>query len=293
MKKKTAKAIILKDSDLSKANVTILEANQSQQTIILKFFTENNLSKYSLAICKISPLLNSPEKVELIIFSPIECPIELNQKVYLIFGKEPDSKVIDEEDDIVLHINIEEQFEVKEDEVLTLIESDSNQQKIIDWCKPIIDEPVSPETLEVLKDRVKHLETSGPKYYKRKELVEKNNDKTNSKKVVINKRFLWILFFIALISMFEFISVFSLSEKFIPIFIKTVLMLLKNFLLGIFLFKWINSTNKHSAAFLISGILIITIILFISYFIGLYPSILSGLILSFIVITFALRFNKH
>jgi hypothetical protein len=292
MKKKSGKTVVLKDSDLSRADVNILEANQSQQTVILKFFTENNLSKFSLAICRISPLLNSPEKVENTFFSPVDCPVEQNQKVYLIFGDQDDSRTLDEDGNIILHINFKKPFQVKDDEVIALIENEPEQQKIIDWCKPIIDEPLLPDTLEVLKERVKQIESSGQQFYKKKTTSEIKNDRSDEKSWSINGYSFWILSFIGLVSIFELISVFSFSESPLKIALKIFLILLKNSFIAFFIFRWINSTNRTSRTFLLLFILLIIVIFSESWYIGIYLSLLCSLILSLIVSIFTFRFAR-
>ena len=102
MKKKIEKKFIINSSEWSKNSVSIVEANQTQQTIILGFYEKSNLSDYALCVCRLSPLLGTPERISEFFFDFPSLDIALNQKIYVVFSNTDSEPSLDEEQNILL-----------------------------------------------------------------------------------------------------------------------------------------------------------------------------------------------
>jgi hypothetical protein len=289
MKKKIEKKFIINSSEWSKTSVSIIEANQTQQTVILGFNENSDLGDYALCVCTLSPLLGTPERISEFFFDLLPLSISENKKVYIIFSDEDMESSLDDEQNILLSKKSLYPFSLKDDEAVGLLKKNGDDQswKLIDWSKPIIDEIIP---LDMLQEASQIKVVQQNDFYKSKKVV-KNEDIQNTEKnqsSFFEKPLIWLLIFISTISIFEIASLVSLNEQVSFIIVKISTIFLKNTFSGFFLFKWIRSGFKFSPSLIIIlllaiGSYILTYFLFIiGIFIGSALLILIVSIYSFL-----------
>jgi hypothetical protein len=299
MKKKNEKILIFKDSELSKTGISIIEANQSQQTIILNFSEKSVLSDFVLSVCKVSPLLGTPEKIVNIFAEFKELEIEKERKVFVSFSQDMGINYDSEEENLFIKLYMEKPFLLSEDEVIGLLkkENDLETFKIIDWAKPFVDEPISAEILEKLKiNTIKQQpeisgETPDELFYqkKNKDTPERH---INEKPVSIKPIYL-ILFLVSLIGILEIISIISFEDEILSNLKKSSVILMKDFYFGLIFFHWLNLNNKFSIK---SILLLLSTCIFIAasiLIIGLYPTLFSIIILILIITLLVKYLTKY
>ena len=299
MKKKNEKILIFKDSELSKTGISIIEANQSQQTIILNFSEKSVLSDFVLAVCKVSPLLGTPEKIENIFTEFKELEIDKERKVFVSFSQDMGINYESEEENLFIKLYLEKPFLLDEDEVIGLLkkENDLETFKIIDWAKPFVDEPISAEILEKLKNNTIKQEskisgeTPDELFYQKKN-KDTSERHINEKPVSIKPVYL-ILFLVSLIGILEIISIISFEDEILLNLKKSSVILMKDFYFGLIFFRWLNLNNKFSIK---SILLLLSTCIFIAASIlinGLYPTLFSVIILILIITLLAKYLTKY
>jgi len=247
MKKKIEKKFIINSSEWSKNSVSIVEANQTQQTIILGFYEKSNLSDYALCVCRLSPLLGTPERISEFFFDFPSLDIALNQKIYVVFSNTDSEPSLDEEQNILLSKKSLYPFTLKEDEAIGLLRKDSEGVwKLIDWSKPIIDEVIPLELLQEVSQL--NVEPQAD-FYKSKKIQPAVAPQEIQKKdysSLFEKPLVWLMIFIVTISLFEIASLLSLKDTLLFNSIKISTILLKNIFTGLLLFKFIRSGFQFS-----------------------------------------------
>jgi hypothetical protein len=301
MKKKSEKILIFKDSELSKSGISITEANQSQQTIILNFSEKGMLTDFVLAVCSVSPLLNTPEKIENILTDFKDLEIEKDSKVFVSFSQDVGVMYENEDENLYIKLFIEKPFHLNDDEVIALLKKEDIPEtfKIMDWAKPFIDEPISPDVLDKLKKnaskpglKITSEESDSPFYQKKNREVPESSIKV---KQSFLKPIHFIIFLISLIGILEIISIITFEAEILINIQKSVVVLLKDFYFGLIFYKWLNVDNKFSVKSLLTlsstGVFIACSILFN----GLYQTLFGIIILIIFIVIFSkfiIRFSR-
>jgi hypothetical protein len=294
MKKKIEKKYFINSSEWSKTSVSIIEANQTQQTVILGFNEDSNLSEFALVVCTLSPLLGTPEKISEFFFSFSSLEIPANRKVYIIFSNDESENSIDEEQNFLVFRKSIYQFNLKDDEAVGLLRKtdEKDSWKLIDWTKPIIDEIIP---LDLLKEASQKNNTTSSDFYKTKKIakIETESHVSKNSTSFFEKPLIWLIVFILTISIFETASLLSLHDSIINIILKISSIFLKNIFTGFFLFKWIR-TGFHFSISLIILLLLSLITLSCVYYLFSFGIIIgSALLLLFIsIFSFLTRSSK-
>jgi len=289
MKKKQEKKFSIISSEWSKTSVSIVEANQSQQIVILRFNENFILSEFALCKCKLSPLLNTPEIVTSFFFDLPSFDVHKDEKVYIVFSDTEESSSRDDENNLVLFLKPESPFDVKDDEVVGLLQKSSdNNYRLLDWEKVIIDEPIPLSAIDQLST-LKHTSLDD-KFYKKNQRSSFNNsikNKFTNRPRFYDKIIFWLLIFWITLSIFEIFSLVNFYEN-IGIFLsKTIILLCKNIFIGFlvyFIFKKEKSSLKNILIFLSFSLLS----MYYSYIFFATNIIIGTLILLFFSLFFTL-----
>lgn len=294
MKKKLDRKFSIVSTDWSKSSVSIVEANQTQQTVILLFNDNQVLSKYALCKCKVSPLLGTPETVSSFFFDLPDIPVNQNQKVYIVFNDEDLDSSNDDEGNLILFLKSENKFELDEDEVIGLLYKDSEEHyKLLDWDKVIIDEPIPLSAIDQFSTQ-KSI-TQNLDFYKKdkkntSDLTPKSN---NIKKSFYEKLIFWLLIFWVSISIFEIFSLINYNDTLNTIIINSSLLTLKNLFLGFFLYLILRKKKFKFISFTMLFFINI-VLLYYAYYIFFINLLIGSLILALftIIITLSARSYK-
>lgn len=255
MKRKQEKKFSITSSEWSKTFVSIVEANQSQQTVILRFNENFNLSEFALCKCKLSPLLNTPEYVSSFFFDLPSFDVSKDEKVYIVFSNTEEGSSRDDENNLVIFLKPETSFNVKDDEVVGLLrKSSDNNYKLLDWEKVIIDEPIPLSAIDQLSS-LKQI-SFDDKFYKKNQKPSLNistKDKSGKSQKIYDKKIFWLIIFWITLSFFEIFSLVNIYENISGFLLKTVILLSKNIFLGLlvyFIFRKKKPSLKNIMIFL-------------------------------------------
>lgn len=262
MRKRTEKKFSISSAEWSKAPLSIVEANQTQQTVILRFNEKGAKADYALCSCRISPLINVPEKILDFYFEFSDENYSVNDKLYIVFaasGSDVDETVSkDNEGNFVLTKTPLAPFDLRDDEVIGLLRrnEETDTWHLIDWSKPIIDEPISLDTLKEMTQT--QFEDASANFYKSdKKPAASSELKMTGKNNIhfFEKPLLWLFIFIITISMFEAASLLMLSESPTEIILKSFVILSKNVFTGFLVFLFIRKNFKFNSAVIVFFIL--------------------------------------
>jgi uncharacterized protein YrzB (UPF0473 family) len=297
MKKKYEKKYVINSNDLTKTTVSLLEANQTQQTIIINFFERSNLSDYSICICPLSPLLGTPESVIQILCEFPQAEILENKKLYVVFSDVESGPALDENDQLVIFKLPNFPIALKNNEAIGLLKKDAEDTwKLVDWVIPIVDEVIPIEVLKRASVLIKY-EYAGKQddlqFMRKKEKVSSpllDNSKIDS--IYMYKPKIWLYSFLFIISFIEISSLIQSIENIWVTIFEAIVLITKNIFIGNTIYHFIVFDKKKIKKTVVK--LSISIIAFaISLMLFSYDIITATLLIVIVVIVFSLIVLKR
>ena len=297
MKKKHERKYVINSNDWTKAIVSLLEVNQTQQTIIVKFFKKSDISDYSICICPLSPLLEMPENVTKILCDFPQAEILENKKLYIVFSDIESGPTLDENNHLVISKLSNSPITLKDNEAIGLLKKDAEDtRKLIDWIVPIVDEVIPIQFLQQAsidsnsEDTIKEEDLQ----FMRKKEKESSFPHTNSKASFsyITMPRVWLYTFLFVISFIEISSLLSFSKDLWFTIYNIIVLISKNIFIGNAIYSFIVFDNKVSKTIIVKlSIAIVALILSLILF--SYNAITATLLICIVVIIFSLLVSKQ
>ncbi len=258
MKKKNEKKFAIISTEWSKAAVSIVEANLTQQIVILRFNENCDLSNYAICSCRLSPLLGTPENILDFYFDFPPLLIHENEQVYAVFNDKDAENSKDEDGNILVFRKPSHAFELNGGEAVGLLKhaEDGETWKLVDWANPIIDERLTPGELQELKQQMTSVFSKD--FYKREKSPQSSNVSTSvpaKSTVMFERPLFWLYIFLVTMSIFEIASLINFNDESMILTGKSLIILLKNLFTGLFIFYFIRSHFKFLPAIMIFFVL--------------------------------------
>lgn len=303
MKKKHERKYIINSNDWTKTKVSLLEANQNQQTIIINFFEKSDLSDYSICICPLSPLLGTPEDVTQILCDFSQAGISANNKLYVVFSNIEFGPALDEYDNLFISKISDFPFALKDNEAVGLLKkiTEDDTWNLVDWVIPIIDEVIPLEVLKEASALSKHEDTDkkdDSRFMRKRENATYTNNLTTDFLYLIKPKF-WLFTFIFVISFLEIFSLISFTENIWSMILEAILLSVKNIFIGNVVYNFIISDKKISRKTIInssSTFIKLSIVFFALAFslkLFSYPVLIATLIVFIVVTIFSFLISKQ